>query len=868
MSLFDLQDVCIAIGSLATLDLPMVVDLIGIYVLKGPYCTLTTTNWFLQALSVIPSGSWRDVARLIGGRLNPFVDLIGESTAAYSLKCRFPRETGPSQCLDVSKELEQFFDTALVQDGDITGAISGKYLSVSQSQFAEIFALPTEGLVTFSDVPKHLVYKERSIFSKSGEQVEIHGKKRFLKYEYRLLNDILAKAITVKAGSSMLLPLNVFNDDRNSEGISFQASKILSVKTVNTYIATNQTIDARGQTEEQGMASEAIVKRKSKSKKKSVSTDDTPVEIISEIAGSKKRPATEGDAPVIPKKRRTVKSKASPSTTGMDIFTVAQDVVPIQIVEPTPAAAAVVSPAPKRRYPNRKLILSTGSDDETLDEKESMKETAEVTVRETTVAPSDEVDVIIEQVIAETSKLGTDETEKEEQRIDETDIGDDFAQWLEESFKDFASRENEPVVETTSKFGKELRQEERVTVEQRLDIVDEGNDYWRSSCRMSLFVNKKKQPEVVIEENFVPHVFFIEPVQYCGAAPSLIKTWGWARVCTEIVRYNMFGCLRPVRMDVCKDIVVDLEVQSIPEIDSDSSDGCTVYRSPSLISQEADSSVPEVHFALGPVNFGAAQEEQSYYVQSPESPPPTFQHQVTSASSSGSPMHFTRDDIPLLFSPSTLMHLKVAFYPSYIKLNKAFVTPLRQQEEAFKTLIQGALQESRNIDNVQTLRFNEFFKNVLAQNASVFTELADVRKEVQEMNAKSQAQANYIILTDQLGQLVDYINRGGNGKKGEGESRQGPQPPPAVQIRDRGNAGGSGDAVRTTEITQADIDAAIRQIMERMMCEDREREKESRIMISGCSESGFGQWSYPFCYSGYRISYLGYRVRNLLLMVF
>ncbi|KZV37622.1 putative disease resistance protein [Dorcoceras hygrometricum] len=63
MSLFDLQDVCIAIGSIATLDLPMVVDLIGIYGLKGPYCTLTTTNWFFQALSVIPRGSWGDVAR-------------------------------------------------------------------------------------------------------------------------------------------------------------------------------------------------------------------------------------------------------------------------------------------------------------------------------------------------------------------------------------------------------------------------------------------------------------------------------------------------------------------------------------------------------------------------------------------------------------------------------------------------------------------------------------------------------------------------------------------------------------------------------------------------------------------------------------
>ncbi|KZV22414.1 hypothetical protein F511_22819 [Dorcoceras hygrometricum] len=51
------------IGSLATLDLPMVVDLIGIFVLKGLYCTLIITNWFLQALSVIPRGSWGDVAR-------------------------------------------------------------------------------------------------------------------------------------------------------------------------------------------------------------------------------------------------------------------------------------------------------------------------------------------------------------------------------------------------------------------------------------------------------------------------------------------------------------------------------------------------------------------------------------------------------------------------------------------------------------------------------------------------------------------------------------------------------------------------------------------------------------------------------------
>ncbi|KZV26531.1 hypothetical protein F511_18883 [Dorcoceras hygrometricum] len=77
MSLFDLQDVCIVIGSLATLDLPMVVDLIGIYVLKGPYCMLTMTNWFLQALSVIPRGSWDDVARR-------FIMILWASFPGYS----------------------------------------------------------------------------------------------------------------------------------------------------------------------------------------------------------------------------------------------------------------------------------------------------------------------------------------------------------------------------------------------------------------------------------------------------------------------------------------------------------------------------------------------------------------------------------------------------------------------------------------------------------------------------------------------------------------------------------------------------------------------------------------------------------------
>ncbi|KZV45418.1 omega-hydroxypalmitate O-feruloyl transferase [Dorcoceras hygrometricum] len=63
MSLFDLQDDRTVRYTRPTGFSIYQWSLIGIYGLKGPYCTLTTTNWFLQALSVIPRGSWGDVAR-------------------------------------------------------------------------------------------------------------------------------------------------------------------------------------------------------------------------------------------------------------------------------------------------------------------------------------------------------------------------------------------------------------------------------------------------------------------------------------------------------------------------------------------------------------------------------------------------------------------------------------------------------------------------------------------------------------------------------------------------------------------------------------------------------------------------------------
>ncbi|KZV40702.1 hypothetical protein F511_29219 [Dorcoceras hygrometricum] len=69
-------------------------------------------------------------------------------------------------------------------------------------------------------------------------------------------------------------------------------------------------------------------------------------------------------------------------------------------------------------------------------------------------------------------------------------------------------------------------------------------------------------------------------------------------------------------------------------------------------------------------------------------------------------------------------------------IEKGLRDSLQQQEEAFRTLIQGARQESRTIDDVQTLRFNEFRKSVLASSVSATTDFMDVKKALRELNAK------------------------------------------------------------------------------------------------------------------------------------
>ncbi|KZV44956.1 hypothetical protein F511_27930 [Dorcoceras hygrometricum] len=97
--------------------------------------------------------------------------------------------------------LVEFFQNASVRDDKVVSAVQGKSVEISEELFAGTFELPTEGLTDMHDVPKDLVIDARSAFSMSGEQLKTSCKKREMKFEFRLLNDILAKTVTVKASS-------------------------------------------------------------------------------------------------------------------------------------------------------------------------------------------------------------------------------------------------------------------------------------------------------------------------------------------------------------------------------------------------------------------------------------------------------------------------------------------------------------------------------------------------------------------------------------------------------------------------------------------------------------------------------------------
>ncbi|KZV30328.1 dystroglycan-like [Dorcoceras hygrometricum] len=245
--------------------------------------------------------------------------------------------------------LVDFFENASVRNGVVISTVGGQLVEISEKLFAETFELPVDGLGDLSEMPKDAIFYAWSIVSLSGEPINLSGRKNQMKMPFRLLCDIVAKAISVKAGSfnaitvekfslmtavvcgvkmnwakflfgvlkkmvsagskqakgfaiQISLLLATFPTVELGESSEFPASKILSKKTVLRFVSIN----VRDGAEEAAGAA----------KKKAV---------------SKKRPAADVGA-AVPKKKRSLKKI---SISSLELVEVAEEAIPIQqVVEP------------------------------------------------------------------------------------------------------------------------------------------------------------------------------------------------------------------------------------------------------------------------------------------------------------------------------------------------------------------------------------------------------------------------------------------------------------------------------------------------------------------------------------------------------
>ncbi|KZV41244.1 hypothetical protein F511_28659 [Dorcoceras hygrometricum] len=258
--------------------------------------------------------------------------------------------------------LVDFFENASVRNGVVFSTVGGQIVKITEKLFAESFELPVEGLGDLSEMPKDSIFDARSIVALSGEQISLSGRKNQMKMPYRLLCDIVAKAISVKAGSfnaitvekfslmttvvcgvkmnwakylfgilkkmvavktkqakgfaiQISLLLATFPDVELGEASAFPASKILSKKTVLRFISINDRDNA-----------EEI---KEAAKKKAV---------------SKKRTAADIEA-AVPKKKRSLKKKSISSISSLELVEVAEEalvVEPLDVEEPRCSSADAV----------------------------------------------------------------------------------------------------------------------------------------------------------------------------------------------------------------------------------------------------------------------------------------------------------------------------------------------------------------------------------------------------------------------------------------------------------------------------------------------------------------------------------------------
>ncbi|KZV54684.1 hypothetical protein F511_43627 [Dorcoceras hygrometricum] len=891
--------------------------------------------------------------------------------------------------------LVEFFANGRVRDGLVVSSVNGVIVEISEKLFAEMFDLPVVGLADVSEIPKDKIFDARSIVSMTGEPVILSGSKSQMKMPFRLLCDILAKSISVKAGSfnaltvekfslltavvcdvkmnwgsvlfgilkKMVTPgskqakgfaiqlsliLESFHNLELGESSEFPPSKILTEKTIHRYIAI---IDKSGAQEP---ADAPAVKKASKKK-----------------VASKKRPADISfDVPVI-KKKRTIKKKSVSSISTLEL--VAVEAVPIQqVAEPSAVEEPRCPSADDVDLIIQQVLVETREADAPADTaqpavteekhwfdlpyddlvKQWEAERPVVTASDTDedlatidVAPADGD----QQVQESMAPISADDMFSADERMSLDDIlltipvdiplpsssmeitkftmgksikipGVNKWTWFLKSLPRIptADKGKEVLVEKDPVKGNPAEEHYSLIcadidllVDLRAQVIDEVAKFFHSfSLKKLATINleemyKKEEQVLYWGETESPQVA-IQRKFYILLKYRTVLVWKFL----EAWRANFAPGQGSSAVDIqVIELLSDLHLSFLEELAKEArnhgltwmggfsriapsrspvfalrvSQFCSIFVDMSLFNWFPSTDISEFlsSIALDRTVLRSVQSFQNSFSVAPSVQLSLEQQQPSSSSSSSSSsLHFDKTDVDATATslPPVSQDLSAALadlqanlseqifeYQSDIssklhKIEQSVCDSLRDQADIFRNLSQGARQEVRTLDDVQTIRFNEFRKNILAQNASIFVGLADVRKEVEAVNAKvdimtsrlnaiqkdaeatkealshqllefqSQAQENHNVIHAQLSELVDYIHRVSADKKGESGSR-GLQQPASTQIEGSAERPTFAQRVEMAQrhIVQTVLDAdANRALLERQDAAERDRERRRR----------------------------------------
>ncbi|KZV41821.1 hypothetical protein F511_37371 [Dorcoceras hygrometricum] len=492
---------------------------------------------------------------------------------------------------------EFFANISVREDGMVVSTIGGTAIEISQEMFAEAFELPTEGLIDLTDVPKNFVFDARSLFSDSKEQVSMSCLKKAMKFQYRLLHDILAKTIYVKAGSfdsvtcdrfllmtaitfdvkinwSSLL-FGVFKEmvthgSRQAKGYAIQicvllsnvpglelgesnafpVPRVLNEKTVRRYVSINEKIGVEEVTDAPRAKKTPVKKTVPKKRQATGDAGDPPAadpdDIIEQIliqldtASATKDDYTETwfDR-AFDEEFASTEQKKQDSEEQID-FVVAKtgeeasssknqpeelmslDDLLMQITEDMMLPPVSASEITKIRL--GESINIPGVQEHDL----YYASLPRISVHDKGTEPLVEDEPIKGNPARETVELICGDVEFLVGLRDQRENGLPIEQPCSSTYLDTSIGSGAVHAQFFSQAKSKCWVRPMVKIDGLWTPI-QGPEFLRSSCKLSLFVNKIQVPECVVEEDFVPHGCVIEPFQYWGTAPSLVKTWESAR---------------------------------------------------------------------------------------------------------------------------------------------------------------------------------------------------------------------------------------------------------------------------------------------------------------------------------------------------